>query len=367
MEVSGTKHLFAEQSETMAVSDDEFYEEENTSMTSNTSKKGENAFAKQKAGLAKGELDEQLRGYIAVWKKQRAKEEEELQRLKEKQAKRKEIRAEQEKKLAAQKREEEEKARKVAAERKAIEEEEKKRALEEAERKRQEMLESQKEKGGKKQGAASLDAAKEINKTKEQLEEEMKISLSIRIKPLDLEIMDSEELRAKATQLWEIIVSLEKDKYDYEQRQLNQEYELKQLKEKQKIQLRNRALKKGLDPEAFTGKYPPKIRMFSKYERRIDIRTYLDRKKLYEGGWEIVRAENLELIWKEKFEEWTKRQKILLPKWFGERPGKKPGDKETPEVEDEDAAGLAIADDEFEEEDEEDEEEEDEMEEDEDE
>merc|ERR1711892_469299 len=136
-----------EQSETMAVSDDEFYEEENTSMTSNTSKKGEHAFAKQKAGLAKGELDEQLRGYIAVWKKQRAKEEEELQRLKEEQAKRKEIRAEQEKKLAAQKREEEEKARKVAAERKAIEEEEKKRALEEAERKRQEMLESQKEKG----------------------------------------------------------------------------------------------------------------------------------------------------------------------------------------------------------------------------
>merc|ERR1711892_267579 len=76
-----------EQSETMAVSDDEFYEEENTSMTSNTSKKGEHAFAKQKAGLAKGELDEQLRGYIAVWKKQRAKEEEELQRLKKRQAK----------------------------------------------------------------------------------------------------------------------------------------------------------------------------------------------------------------------------------------------------------------------------------------
>ena len=40
----------------------------------------------------KGELDEQLREYINEWRKQRAKEEEELKRLKEKQAKRKEIR-----------------------------------------------------------------------------------------------------------------------------------------------------------------------------------------------------------------------------------------------------------------------------------
>ena len=305
--------------------------------------------------MQKGELEEQLRGYIAVWKKQRAKVEEELKRLKEKQAKRKEIRAEQEKKLAAQKREEGERDRNDAGERRALEEEAKKRALEEAERKRQEILESQKEKGGNKQGAPSLDAAKELNKTKEQLEEEMKISLNIRIKPLDLESMDSVELRSKAKQLWETIVSLEKDKYDFEQKELTQQYELKQLKEKQKIQLRNKAVKKGLDPEAFTGKYPPKIRMFSKYERRIDIRSYLDRKMLYEGGWEIVRTENLEIIWKEKYEEWTKRQKIILPKWFGEHPGKKPGDTETPELDGEEA-GLAIGEEEFEEEDEEEEE-----------
>jgi hypothetical protein len=96
-----------------------------------------------------------------------------------------------------------------------------------------------------------------LNKSKEQLGEEMKISLNIRIKPLVLECMDSEELQSKAKQLWETIVSLEKDKYDFEQQQLIQQYELKQLKEKQKIQLRN--CKKGLDPEALTGKYPPKI------------------------------------------------------------------------------------------------------------
>ena len=82
-------------------------------------------------------------------------------------------------------------------------------------------------------------------------------------------------------------------KYDCEQRRINQDYELKELKERQKVQLRQKAAKKGLDPEAFTGKYPPRIRMFSKYERRTDTRTYADRKGLYEGGWEVVRVEML--------------------------------------------------------------------------
>ena len=45
-----------------------------------------------------------MREYINEWRRQRSKEEEELQGLKEKQSKRKEIRAEQEKKLGQQKR-----------------------------------------------------------------------------------------------------------------------------------------------------------------------------------------------------------------------------------------------------------------------
>merc|ERR1712088_561658 len=219
-----------------------------TSETSDTSGGG-----KVKAQKQKGELDEQLRDYINEWRKQREKEEEELKRLKEKQAKRKEIRAEQEKKLNQQKREEEEKLKKEEAE-------EKKKRLEEAEAKRQEMLEAQKaqkaEQLDKKKSVAGgpiSDTRKELSKTKEQLEEEKKIALSIRIKPLELEALDSDE-----------------------------------LKERQKAQLRAKALKKGLDPEALTGKYPPKIRMYSKYERRTDTRSYDDRKKMYEGGWEVV-------------------------------------------------------------------------------
>merc|ERR1719495_1134065 len=206
------------------MSDDEY---ECTSNTSKTSKKGDEAFAKAKSGIKQSELNEQLKEYIGEWRNQRAKEEEELKRLKDKQAKRKEIRAEQDKKLAAEKKQEEDRLKKEAAEKKAAEEEKKKQEMLEAEIKRQEMMAAQKEKGGSKQSAPALDARKEMSKSKEQVEEEMKISLSIRIKPLNLDAMDSDELRAKA-------------------------------------------VKKGLDPESFTGAHPPKIRMFSKYERRTD-------------------------------------------------------------------------------------------------
>merc|ERR1712073_219140 len=293
-------------------------------------------------------------------RKTREKEEEELKKLKEKQAKRKEIRAEQEKKLNQQKKEEEEKLRKEENEKKAKEAEEKKKRLEEAEAKRQEMLESQKaskEAGGaakKAGGGASNDARREMTKTKEQLEEEKKIALSIRIKPLELEAMDSDEIKQKAEELFKIIVQLETDKYDYEQRKVTQDYELNELKERQKAQLRQKALKKGLDPDAFCGKYPPPIRMYSKYERRTDTRSYEDRKKLYEGGWEVIRAETLDAGWKEKFDEWSKRPAKKLPKWFGERPGKKKGDPDS--AGDDEEAGEdagAAADDDYEEEEEE--------------
>merc|ERR1711915_568375 len=246
-------------------------------------------------------------------------------------------------------------------EKKAKEAEEKKKRLEEAEAKRQEMLESQKaskEAGGaakKSGGGASNDARREMTKTKEQLEEEKKIALSIRIKPLELESLDSDEIKQKAEELFKIIVQLETDKYDYEQRKLTQELDLKELKERQKAQLRAKALKKGLDPEALTGKYPPKIRMYSKYERRTDTRSYDDRKKMYEGGWEVVRAEHLEGVWKEKYDEWSKRPSRRLPKWFGERPGKKKGDPETPEGGEEEEAAAAEEED-YEEEEEEEEE-----------
>merc|ERR1711874_533614 len=218
------------------------------------------------------------------------------------------------------------------ADKRAAEAEEKKKRLEEAEAKRQEMLDAQKaDKAGaaaKKStaGTEGNDARKEMTKTKEQLEEEKKISLSIRIKPLELDGMDTDSLKSTASELWDTIVRLETEKYDLEERQRRQDYDLKELKERQRQQNKQKAIKLGLDPEALTGKYPPKIRMYSKYERRTDTRTYDDRRKLYEGGWDVLYAELLEKSWKEKMDEWTGRAKSKLPKWFGERPGKKPGE-----------------------------------------
>ncbi|RZC38417.1 troponin T [Asbolus verrucosus] len=265
----------------------------------------------------RSDLDEQLREYITEWRKQRAKEEEELKKLKEKQAKRKVTRADEERKMAERKKQEEERRVREIEEKKQRDIEEKRQRLEEAEKKRQAMMQALKDQNKnkgpnftitKRDPTATLSASQiERNKTKEQLEEEKKISLSIRIKPLILDNLSVEKLRDKAQELWECIVKLETEKYDLEERQKRQDYDVK-LKERQKQQLRHKALKKGLDPEALTGKYP---------------------------GFDHLSLEYIEKIWKDRYEEFENRSKTKLPKWFGERPGKKAGDPETPDGEEE--------------------------------
>merc|ERR1712241_348822 len=110
-----------------------------------------------------------------------------------------------------------------------------KKRLEEAEAKRQEMLEAQKaqkadalDKKKSVAGGPISDARKELSKTKEQLEEEKKIALSIRIKPLELEALDSDEMKSKVEELFKTIIQLETDEYDYEQRKVTQDLDLKE-------------------------------------------------------------------------------------------------------------------------------------------
>ena len=176
------------------------------------------------------------------------------------------FRAEQEKKLAQQKKEEEDRLRKEEADKQAKEAEEKRKRLEEAEKKRQVMMQAQKDKqaaaghvtsgdGASRSGATvnhfipakkvskSLvyfhqlqqianvqDARREMCKTKEQLEEDKKISMSIRIKHLDVDNLGQEELLAKANDLWETIIRLETEKYDLEERRHRQDYDVRPLK-----------------------------------------------------------------------------------------------------------------------------------------
>ena len=59
--------------------------------------------------------------------------------------------------------------------------------------------------------------------------------------------------------------------------------------------------------------------MYSKYERRTDTRTYDDRRKLYEGGWDVLYTELLEKNWKEKMDEWTGRPKCEYRKKYKDK------------------------------------------------
>merc|ERR1719222_6034 len=290
----------------------------------------------------KGELDEQLRETINEWRKQRAKEEEELKKLKEQQARRKEIRAEQEVRLAKQKKEEEEKIRADEAEKKAKEAEEKRKRLEEAEKKRQAMVTAQKVKQEArgmvvehKLPPVNTGGHKEVTKTKAQLEEEKKVCLSLRIKPIELEGLETEQLKSKATELWETVIRLETEKYDLEERGKRQGHDLKVLNERQIQRLRLKAVRMGLHAEALTGKYPPKIKTASKFERSTDYKSYEDKQRLFDGGREVIAQELLEKEWNDRMGDWNKQPKSKLPKWYGERPGKKGKDPETPEEEEE--------------------------------
>lgn len=200
-----------------------------------SSKRGEGNILQQRQEKKTTELDEQLKEYIAEWRKQRVKEEEELKRLKEKQAKRKILRAEEEKQLLEAKKAEDERRYREEQERKQREQEEKMRRVQEAEKKRQALAQAQKAaaaakgnfKCGKKDDKfANIQAAKtEIGKTKEQLAEEKKIALSVRIQPLALDNVDLETLKKKAEDMWASIVRLETEKYDLEERQKRQDYD----------------------------------------------------------------------------------------------------------------------------------------------
>ncbi|XP_076310677.1 uncharacterized protein LOC143225342 isoform X2 [Tachypleus tridentatus] len=318
----------------------------------------------EKMRKKKEEEEAMWKEYMEQRKIQRQKEEDELRKLKERQAKRKTQRLDQEKKMMEMiKRQEETRIREME-EKKQREAEAKRKRLEEAEKKRQAMQEAmqrqkiqepvkrnfviQKKEGEVGPGAALghsgfdkftnvMHARGEMGKTKEQLEEDKKICLQYRVKPLELEGLKIEELRQKAMELWARISSLESDKYDLEERQKRQDYD-------------------------------PKIQVASKYERRIDRRTYSDKRELFDGGLESCYDAELEKQWEEKMATFKDRGPPKLPKWDPSIPrNKEVGARRHEEEEDEDIelhmpsipepTGAKPADDDEEDEDEDDEDE----------
>jgi len=313
------------------------------------------------------ELDETLGVYINEWRDRRQKELDELSKLKEKQAKRRVLRAEEEKKLLEQKKQEEERKKKEEEEEKKREQEEKKKKLEEEEKARQAKAERAKTKKTEVKKAQVIRGGIDAGKTKDQIAEEKQITLNVRCPPLEGNAeWGQQEIIGKINDLWKMIAKRETEKYDLEMKDKEQTYELTELREKRKAQLQQKALKRGLDADALCHKHPPKIQTASKFERRPDSKTYDDKKNLFEGGWEVIHNEEMERDYQEKLAEWRNRTKNKLPKWFGERPGRK-GEpaSEAEEEEEEELLPPEPEEEEFEEEEEEEEEDEEEEEEDE--
>lgn len=118
--------------------------------------------------------------------------------------------------------------------------------------------------------------------SKDELEAQKKRVLESLVQALNLDGLDIDGLRKKVKELHARICKLEADRYDLEKRSEHQEYDFKELTERQRQQIRNKALKKGLDPDvAAASKHPPKVATASKYDRQIDRRSYSDRQYLF--------------------------------------------------------------------------------------
>jgi troponin T len=120
--------------------------------------------------------------------------------------------------------------------------------------------------------------------SKEQQEEAKRNYMSIVNRPVDVSNLLPNDLKAKIKQLYQRICKLEGEKYDLEKRKDLQEYDLKEMMERQSNAARNKALKMGVEPEDIgSTKHPPKVKVSSKFDRQTDHRSYTDRYTLFEN------------------------------------------------------------------------------------
>ncbi|KAI6215194.1 hypothetical protein M3Y94_00356600 [Aphelenchoides besseyi] len=243
--------------------------------------------AEQAMLAAKQRHEQEEAARIIDYEQKRAQErdqvETELVELRQRQAERKKQREQDEAEFAARRRQDDERRRQQEEERKNRIEAEKTRR-EEEKLKRQQMMA-----GGfigagsggtpgrnfvvtKKEGSAQAGNSgteKKRGRTAEEIAEAKSNYMSIINRPVDVSNLLPNDLKAKIKQLHARIVKLEAEKYDLEKRQKNQEYDLKELQERESQRARNKALALGLEVEENEGRtLPPKINVASKFDRQ---------------------------------------------------------------------------------------------------
>ncbi|KAL8624054.1 hypothetical protein ACOMHN_019477 [Nucella lapillus] len=274
---------------------DEFAQERQAAAGSDEAKRAMEDRQRAKEERQKDEMQE----YEESRRDEREKEAAEITALREKRIQRAKERVEEEKKLAElraheearRKAEEEERRRKKAEEelRKKDDRERMKREAEERLNKKGPNFVITKRSDAEKAGLDSVMSKEELQKSKEQLEEEKRAILSQRIQPLKLDGMDLAKLMEKAKELNEHMRRLVGDKYDLEQRFKRQQYDMIELAERarqmNKGKKKSGAVQVDESFDRLADKFtsaPPKIQLCSKYERHTDHRTYVQRKDLFE-------------------------------------------------------------------------------------
>jgi troponin T len=250
-------------------------------------------------------LDETARDLLEQNREERDKMEEEIQELRMRNERRKKQREIEEKRLAAERAAED-------ARRKSEEESRRRQKEEEEIRKQRErakkMAEFEKWKNPPKANFVISkrstteedegDDQEETNegkgkKSKERLEEEKRAILKQRIKPLEIDGLETAKLAEKAKELHNLIHRLEGEKYDLEKHFKAKQMDMMELAER--ARQANKVGKEGLKriqhgpdetvdkiQERFAGA-PAKVEMYSKYERQKDKRSYDERLVLFTG------------------------------------------------------------------------------------
>jgi len=139
-----------------------------------------------------------------------------------------------------------------------------------------------------------LKAKEDLQKSPEQLEQEKRSVLAQRVQPLQIDGKSKEDLIEKAKQFHNLLHQLHGAIYELTERFERQKYDMVELTERARQIEKGKAKTRksnivhtGLGGGLFTGvndvtsSAPPKVSLFSRYERLTDRRTFADRRNVW--------------------------------------------------------------------------------------